>query len=336
MIARNRYSVICAALASALLLLTLGGCGRNGAAPAPAEAVSEPGPVRAAESAEAEAGRQDGERFEELVILEGMEEPVGYEHVRNETIGFEMDYDYSLFERQDGSDRVRFVSRYDDPENPQNYLEVTAGAADADTVSAAVSRFLSNEYEIIPESCTLGRAGGCIRIDASKVKGGGGTPDLLQTVYIIPAGNGCRVAAAHCGFESAEGFGRRFRYMMDTFAVLDSHTEKQPTGTWQTASMAYEADGSMYPEYHVRFTDTEVLYGHMRDEEFVPNRADTIIFREETAAGGLRIRAESSEGVQYSYQSCEDDENILEFYETWREEDFPDMYRGGASLSRCG
>ena len=53
-------------------------------------------------------------------------------------------------------------------------------------------------------------------------------------------------------------------------------------------------------------------------------------------AGGVRIRALSSNEVQYTYQSCESDAGILEYYETWDEAAFPDMYRGGASLSRNG
>ncbi len=36
-----------------------------------------------------------------------------------------------------------------------------------------------------------------------------------------------------------------------------------------------------------------------------------------------------------SCQTSESDENVLEYYETWNEEEFPDTYSGGASLSRC-
>ena len=32
-------------------------------------------------------------------------------------------------------------------------------------------------------------------------------------------------------------------------------------GTWQTASVAIEADGTMQPEYHVLFTPAGILYG---------------------------------------------------------------------------
>ena len=175
-----------------------------------------------------EPGRQDGERFEEVIILEGMEETVRYEHIRNNAIGFEMDYDYELFERRSEADRECFVSCWDDPENPENYLEVRYNPNDADTVAAFVSQVLSNDYDINrDDSFMLERAGKCIRIDASADIGGLTMPDLLQMVYIIPASDGCRVATAHYSIESAEGFGRRFHYFMDTFSAIDSPGEKR-------------------------------------------------------------------------------------------------------------
>lgn len=192
------------------------------------ESAAPADPTEPTESSETEPeiGRQDGERFEEVIILEGMEETVRYEHIRNETAGIEMDYDYESFVRHSESDRECFVSIWDDPENPENYLEVTYSEEDADTVAASVRETLSKDYDIIEESYTLDRAGSCIRIDASEVKDGGGTPDLLQMVYIIPAADGCRVATAHYSFESAEGFGRRFSYMMNTLVVVDGNDER--------------------------------------------------------------------------------------------------------------
>ena len=65
----------------------------------------------------------------------------------------------------------------------------------------------------------LDRAGSCIGIDASATKDGQ-TPDRMQKVYIIPAPDGCIVATAHYFFEGAEGFGRRFSYMVNTLAVI--------------------------------------------------------------------------------------------------------------------
>jgi len=168
----------------------------------------------------AETGRQDGERFEAVIVIEGMEETVRYEHIRNEAAGLEMDYDYESFARRSEAGRECFISIWDDPENPENYLEVTYSAEDADTAAAAVSEALSRDYEISRHSHMLDGAGDCIRIDASGAKGGGASGSLQQT-YIIPAPDGCLVAAAHCTLESAEGFGRRFDCMMNTLTVLD-------------------------------------------------------------------------------------------------------------------
>lgn len=214
---------------AALLLMMLGGCSSEQEDKTkPAELItpdviefpSAPAEEPAAEPAQDNGTqRQDGERFEGVIILEGMEETVRYEHVRNETVGFEMDYDYESFVRQNETVHERFVSHYDNPAAPQNYLEVIWQAQDAETVADSVGNELSKKYDITREPYTLEHAGSCIRIDASATKDGH-TPDLLQAVYIIPSGSGCLVAAAHYSFESAEGFGRRFANMLDTLTVL--------------------------------------------------------------------------------------------------------------------
>ena len=166
------------------------------------------------------AGRQDGERFEEVIMLEGMEETVLYEYVRNNAVGIELAYDCEMFVRRGGPDRECFISLYDDPEKPENYLEIRSVAEEADTVAASVSKTLSADYDIIMEPYTLERSGSCIRIDASAAKSG---TDMsgLQRVYIIPAAGGCRVAAAHFTPESAEGFGARFDRILNTLTVID-------------------------------------------------------------------------------------------------------------------
>lgn len=105
-------------------------------------------------------------------------------------------------------------------------------------------------------------------------------------------------------------------------------------GTWQTASIVSEEDGSAYPEYHVQFTDTAIQYGHMKDGEFVPDHSDQIVIYEEISEGHFIVKAESSKGVQYTYQTSESDKDVLEYYETWDEAEFADKYSGGASLSR--
>ena len=165
------------------------------------------------------SGRRDGERFEDVIILEGMEEKVRYEHIRNDAIGFEMDYEYESLVRRSEQSRECFVSVYDSASDPENYLEVSYSPENAETVAAAVSEALSFDYDAVPEAFTLDRAGACVRIDASAVRGGKETAEQMQAVYIIPAGSGCIVARAHYAAEASEGFGRRFRYMLNTLEV---------------------------------------------------------------------------------------------------------------------
>ena len=327
-----------------LMLMLLIGCGKRNTAPVPAEPAvnnESAGLTEPVESSEADIiiGRQNGERFEDVIILEGMEETVRYEHVRNDTIGFEMDYDYESFVRRSDTNRDCFISIYDNSYKSENYLEVTTYTENADAVAASFTDALSQTYELLKGTRTLDRAGDCIWIEASELKGSNRMADQLQVVYVIPASDGCRVAVEHFSVESAEGFGRRFNYMLNTLAVIDrtgnlTDTAHSITGTWQTASMAYEADGTMYPEYYVRFTDSEILYGHMKNGNFISDHSDKIIRRETTASDGLKVQAEASNGVQYTYQTSSGDREILEYYETWNEDDFPEMYRGGASLSR--
>ena len=249
-----------AALAAILLLTSLGGCGKSNETTEPAEATepvvsAEPTASAAPVNPEGPAEtitpatdsdlaaqmelpeqlgpatdsdlvaptvteRRDGERFDAAIVLEGMVETVHYEHIRSEALGFEMDYDYEQFERRSDAERECFLSIYDDPEHPENYLEVTRYAEDAETVAAAISEQLANEYDVDRAPYTLDGAGSCIRIDASVALDGLTMPDHLQMVYIIPAADGCRVATAHYFIVGAEGFGRRFAYMMHTFSPI--------------------------------------------------------------------------------------------------------------------
>ena len=341
MIRKKHFLTIFAALALVVTLaVVVLGRAKNSAVSEPADPVMNPGPASAAESAgqpeaEIEPGRQDGERFEDIIILEGMEETVQYEHVRNDVLGFEMDYDYENFVRQSEPDCERFVSNWDDPGNPENYLEVRFSPLDAETAAAAIIGALSDDYEVRREdSLPLGRAGTCIRIDADEIKGGGYMPDLLQTVYVVPASDGCRVATANSVIVESEGFLRRFRYMMNTFSPTTGSGSLSVPGAWQTASIGYEDNGTVQPEYYVRFAGSEILYGHLKNGQFVLDHSDKISLLDTTAAGGFRVQAEASSGVRYTYQTSESDENVLEYYETWQEEHFPETYRGGASLSR--
>ncbi len=171
-------------------------------------------------AAPAETGRQDGERFETVIILEGMEETVRYEHVRSEALGFEMDYDYENLVRRSEAERECFISVWDDAQNPENYLEITYVAEDAGTAAASVRERLSADYDLLESERELERAGSCLRIEASELKGTGRMADQLQAVYVIPADEGCIVAAAHYAIEAAEGFGRRFNYLLNTLSVI--------------------------------------------------------------------------------------------------------------------
>lgn len=212
---------------SAALMLMLAGCGR-----APAAVTESSTPETAAPAAESQSavietpapssvpGRQDGERFEDVIMLEGMEETVKYEHVVNKTLGIEMDYDYEFFVRRSEADRERFICTWDNAATPENWLEVTYSTESAETAEASISEALSKEYDLTEGTRTLDDAGDCIWMEASVIKGTNNMAPQIQTVYIIPAADGCRIATAHCAIEGAEGFGRRFAYMLNTLSVI--------------------------------------------------------------------------------------------------------------------
>ena len=120
-----------------------------------------------------------------------------------------------------------------------------------------------------------------------------------------------------------------------SISFTSNESEPVISGTWQTASIGYEADGEMQPEYYVQFSDSEIIYGHMEKNNFVPDYFDSISHFDEMAEGGYIIQAESENGVQYTYKSAEGDENILEYYATWNDEEFSEKYSGSSSLSRC-
>jgi len=212
---------------SAALMLLSAGCGRAPAAVTESGAAESAAPAAEPQSAVIEtsepapsSGRQDGERFEDVIMLEGVEETVKYEHVVNKTLGIEMDYDYEFFVRRSEADRERFICTWDNEANPENWLELTYSAESAEAAEASISETLSQEYELLKETRTLDRAGDCVRIEASVIKGTNNMAPQIQTVYIIPAPDGCRIATAHCAIEASEGFGRRFAYMLNTLSVF--------------------------------------------------------------------------------------------------------------------
>lgn len=219
----------------AALALSLTGCGKAPAAQntapaaeaqtsadADAPAAETPAESSAAPEAEAFPARADGERFEDVIMIEGMEETVQYEHVKSAAFGFEMDYDYENFVRQSDAKSERFVSVWDDPNAPENYIEVRSDTGNAELVADAIIARLSGDYEIRQEYRELARAGQCIHIAAEVIKGTDQMSEHLQYVYVIPAPDGCRVVTEHCFIADCEGLLRRFDYMLSTLSVVDS------------------------------------------------------------------------------------------------------------------
>ena len=173
-----------------------------------------------ATAADSDLAMQPGEHFEGTVTLEGTEQTVHYEAIRNDALGFEMGYDYENFVRHSEADCERFISAWDNPDNPEIYLEITHSSDDAETTAASIAETLSAQYNVSRWEYTLDRAGDCIDLRGEVDKEGQMSIWELQMVYIIPADDGCFVAWGHYTQESAEGCGARFRSMMHTFAVL--------------------------------------------------------------------------------------------------------------------
>ena len=83
-----------------------------------------------------------------------------------------------------------------------------------------ISEELSEVYEVEVQDYTLEKAGACKRIPAEVLKGTNNMADELQMVYVIPAGEGSLVVREYYAIEASEGFGRRFRYMLNTLKVM--------------------------------------------------------------------------------------------------------------------
>ena len=216
---------LCTAISVALTLVLLptamlSGCGRADTAPATPAPTAQAAPAETPRPA-ATPGRQDGERFETTVIVEGMEETVSYEHIRNEALGFEMDYDYEILERRQDADREVFLALGEDPEDPWNYFEIRRTAGDADSVTAGLSANFSDGYESVSAApFTFDGAGACTCINVSGAKDGKAPAGSLLTAYVIPADGSCLVALVRCTFESAGGFGVRANAMLNTLTLI--------------------------------------------------------------------------------------------------------------------
>ena len=103
---------------------------------------------------------------------------------------------------------------------------------------------------------------------------------------------------------------------------------------WSTSSMVPDEFGNISAEWVVEFEDMMIHYGHVVDGEFVVDHTDIIRYLEQYGEHSFKIKSETASGVQYTYKTSENDENILEYYETWDEVEYADTYSGGASLTR--
>jgi len=223
------YSIL-TALMMAALVMTITGCKKNtttetvssepvvidindGTSDVVSSEVATADPV----GGESKTGRADGERFDGTIMLEGAEETVHYEHIVNNDLGFEMDYEYEQLNRKTLADREIFISVYDDENDPSNYLEVSQSDLPVDTVITNLKIELSQKADIETETRTLENAGEVTYIEASSKDGN--MLNQMQSVYVIPAGNGTIVVRYHFSIEAAEGFAGRFRQMLDTLVL---------------------------------------------------------------------------------------------------------------------
>lgn len=224
----NSKKLISISLALILTIAALTGCVKTGNTEKPSEEVKPSDNTEPVENAnpnytaepkpETDTGMKDGERFEAMILLEGSEEKVGYEHAISKNVGFEMDFEYDSLTRESESDRERFISVFETDDDAWNYLDVTSSTESADSAADALAASLSKDFDSVEkESLTLDNAGECVYITAYGAKDGSGR---MQTVYVVPASDGCRVAEAHYTIESADGFGARFGYMMNTFSPI--------------------------------------------------------------------------------------------------------------------
>ncbi len=169
---------------------------------------------------ESTSGRKDGERFESEIMMEGMIETVEYEHAVSKSMGFELDYEYDSLLRNSGSDEESFMSKYDDPKDPYNYLLVKLSEIDAESTLAELKESLAGDFdEVTTEETELEGTGKCQCLIALGVKNKELPDGALKRVYIIPTGKGCIIAEANYTIESAEGFGTRFVNMINTLTL---------------------------------------------------------------------------------------------------------------------
>lgn len=119
-------------------------------------------------------------------------------------------------------------------------------------------------------------------------------------------------------------------------AKEDVEADEFLAGIWVTASQGYEYYGTPQAMYYVQFAGKDIIYGHMKDNVFIPDHKDTAISIDPIPGGGYIVRARSENGKEYSYRSARSDKDTLEYHSTWDEDEFSQSYSAGSSLSRKG
>ena len=151
-----------------------------------------------------------------MIVYEGYEEILKFEHVKNEAAGFEMDYEYSRFVRKSDSNGDIFTLNLDGVEEPQYYLEVSYSSEEAEAAAASISEELSKNYSVtLSELTEGGKMINAVPTEENQEL------DELQSAYVIPAADGCRVARAHYSYDSSDFFGNLFSMMMDSISAID-------------------------------------------------------------------------------------------------------------------
>ena len=105
-------------------------------------------------------------------------------------------------------------------------------------------------------------------------------------------------------------------------------------GTWQTASMISNPDGTVVPSHYIKFTETGIKYGQMKDGAFVEEYTDKITKFDKTEGDGFIVQAESSNGIKYTYKTSASDVNTMEYYETWTESEYSEKYSASGSITK--
>jgi hypothetical protein len=105
-------------------------------------------------------------------------------------------------------------------------------------------------------------------------------------------------------------------------------------GMWVTASMVPDADGEVAPEWHVEFAGDVINYGHLKDEEFAVDHSDEVECQTADSEGNVMVQAVTADGIQYTYKISASDKDVLEYYESWNEDDFDSTYSASGSLTR--